>query len=373
MGRYLRFNDYILNESKAYDNITNKLVSAYPNLFAIHSNSTRIKNTNNISAEEFEQKIQEILNIKNSKIINPPMSGSSKFKAVKFKYQGSQFMLVLAGGAVASKGHGFEYDLEADLKTLAEHKVYDKELYVYDSIIKDIIKEFNITEKSDIQVIAEGGKNKKRPVLINADGSMIVGDGTLDIGHIVTDITLVVDGDSKFFSLKLGPTSQFANTGIATLFPKSEVNTGKISNKLGIKLLDFFGLDNSTFCDVYNSYGKKNFKKQHATKSVDKRKVEKFLKSAIGYGYYMIHTNDTADKYKFYKVDKAYMNKASKLGGNVKILYGGTRGKAKNTEVKFETPIFSMTVDFRDRLKGIEPTVMGTKYTYLNFKGKSVE
>ena len=372
MSRYLRFTDH-LNEAVSKKVIIQDLINAFPKTFGKHSNSSRIKNLDDISIDEFEQKIIEVLGATNTKIVNVPQSGSSKFSAVEFIYDSKPHKIILAGGAVASKGHGFEYDLEADLKVLADEKVYDPELYTYKNIIKDIIKEFKITEKSDVKVIPEGGQNTRRPLSINHKGIHIGIDNNLDIGRTVSDITLMVDGVPKFLSLKLGLTVQFSNTGTVSLFPTKEIKSGMITNKSGLKLMEFLGLDNETFCKVFNEFGKTNFKDKHINKKVDSKLISNFLKEAIGYGYYMVHIDDKGQKYKFYEITKSYMNKASKLkGGDVEIKYGGVSGNSKDIRVIFDTPVFDMTIDFRNRNGGIYPNVMGTRYKYIDFAGKPV-
>ena len=132
-------------------------------------------------------------------------------------------------------------------------------------------------------------------------------------------------------------------------------------------------MDNDLFCRTFNEYKKTNFKKYHETVNLDPKLVENFMKSAIGYGFYMVHMNDNSKKYMFYPVTKSYMQKASKLSGKAEILYGGSSGKSKMVVVRFETPIFKIDMEFRHNGGGVEPNIIGTKYKYINFSGSKIE
>ena len=148
MIEFHRFDKFTnpLNEAKQNRKIIDKLIEENPDLFAVHSNTSRVKNVNSITVEEFEQKIQQTLKISKTQIVHPPKSGSSKFPSVAFEYEGDKYNFILAGGHVASKGHGFEYKLQDDLEKLAEIGGFSENTYTYPGIIKDIIKEFKITD-----------------------------------------------------------------------------------------------------------------------------------------------------------------------------------------------------------------------------------
>jgi len=93
----------------------------------------------------------------------------------------------------------------------------------------------------------------------------------------------------------------------------------------------------------------------------------------MGYGYFMLHLSDNQKTYQFVEITPEYMKKACQIKSKIDILYGGVTGGAKNVLVDFKTNDFKFEIDFRNRSGGIEPTVMGTKYTYLNWKGVSVD
>ena len=365
------FRGYPVNEVYNKD-ITALLSTKYSKDLAKHSNDDRVKNLNNMSIEDFAKIIATEFNVIPQ--INPPgRSGSSKFSSVQFDLEGKTKNIILAGGAVPSRGHGFEYDFANDLQTLQANRVFDAADYRYPNIIKDVIEKFGITEDISFTVLPEGHRNQKREVNIT-DTGIIIGSGDLNIGSTVSDITLQVGKNLYYISLKLGNTVQFSNTGLVGLFPKDDILDGTVQSEAGKKLLDMLGIDDKIFCDVYNSYGKKKFKAQHELeKSIDSKALEAFVQSSMGHGYYMLHLSDNQKTYQFEEITPEYMKKACQIKSKIGILYGGVTGGAKNVLAEFRTNDFKFEIDFRNRSGGIEPTVMGTKYTYLNWKGVSVD
>jgi hypothetical protein len=372
--KFKEFTEKVLRPiyEKSNKEVTQTLVSKYPDKLGLHSEDNRVKNLSKISIEEFSSMIKDTFNVET--IINPPgRSGSSKFSSVQFEIEGKTKNILLAGGAVATKGHGFEDNVFSDLVALQSNRVFDEYSYNYPGIIKAIIEEFGIDESTSFTVTKEASANKKRELSISPKG-IVIGTGNLDIGSTITDITLDINGSKKYISLKLGNTVQFSNTGLTDIFPKNEVLSGNITNPLGVKLLEMFGIDNSTFCDVFNSYGKKKFKEFHELeKSVDPESLEDFVRSAMGYGYYMLHIAGNEKTFQFYEVTEAEMKKDTKVVSKMDVLYGGVTGGAKNVYITFKTSNFVFEVDFRNRSGAIEPTVMGTKYNYQNWRGLSVD
>lgn len=364
---------HVINE-KTNKEVTLTLVSKYPDKIGIHSNTDRVKNLANISINDFADMIRSTFNVE--PIVNKPgRSGSSKFSSVQFDIDGNSKNIILAGGAVASRGHGFEDNFLADMQTFQANRDLESENYNYPNIVKAIAKQFNITEKTSFIVpdTKAGSANNKREVSQTKDG-IVIGNGNLDIGSTVTDITLDIDGKPYYISLKLGNTVQFSNTGLVDIFKKEDIIKGNISTDIGRNLLNMLGIDMDTFCDVFNSYGKKKFKEKHELeKSFDPKALESFVQSAMGYGYYMLHISDNEKTFEFYEVNEAEMKASTKIVSKMDILYGGVSGGAKNVNVTFKTKSFLFDIDFRNRSGGIEPTVMGTKYKYNIWKGTPVK
>lgn len=362
-----------LNESTNKE-IQTSLIDNSNGSLGVHSTDNRIKNLKNLTIDEFANIVKQTLNIQDV-IINPPgRSGSSKFSSVQFEIDGKTRNFVLAGGAIASRGHGFEESFYNDLMALQSNKGdFDESLYNYPNIVKSVITEFGITNETSFTVTKEGAANKKREVTVNPNGGLVIGNGNLDIGSTITDVTLDINGNKKYISLKLGNSVQFSNTGLVDIFPKSELTSGEIVNKTGITLLDIFGIDNQIFCDVFNSYGKKKFKEFHEYgKSLEPKLLVDFIQSCMGYGYYMLHISDNEKTFEFYEVTENVMKRATQIKSKIDVLYGGVTGGSKNVYASFKTDEFTFEVDFRNRSGSIEPTVMGTKYKYLNWKGVTV-
>jgi hypothetical protein len=363
-----------LNEAENNKSLQRILVSTSNGSLGIHSNNNRVKNLKNLTIDEFANHIKKILKLNDVIINQPGRSGSSKYSSVQFDFDGVTRNFILAGGAIASRGHGFEENFYNDLIALQSNRGdFDPSMYNYPNIVKEFIREFKITDEISFTVTKEGGANKKREVTINPGGGLVIGNGNLEIGSTITDITLDINGVKKYISLKLGNSVQFSNTGLVNIFPKNELASGKIENKVGNTLLDVFGIDNETFCDVFNSYGKKKFKEVHEyEKSVEPRILTNFVQSCMGYGYYMLHISDNEKTFEFYEVTESIMKRASQIKSKMDILYGGVTGGAKNVYVSFKTDEFLFEIDFRNRSGAVEPTVMGTKYKYLNWKGIAV-
>jgi hypothetical protein len=376
MKKFNQFCDtfFPVNES-SYDTnkgLQKRIVDASSGALGIHSTNNRVKNLQNVSIEEFSKLIGALLGV-DTQINAPGKSGSSKFPSVQFDYGEKTRNFILAGGAVASRGHEFEDNFLNDLKTLQANRVVDSTSYNYPGIIKAIVDQFGITEETSFTASKEGGANKKRPITVTSNGVVIGEGGNLDIGSTITDITLDINGQKKYISLKLGNTVQFSNTGLVDIFPKTEVESGQITNEKGTKLLGMFGIDNQTFCDVFNSYGKKKFKAFHELeKSIEPKALIEFIQSSMGYGYYMLHIADNEKTFEFYEVTETIMKRATAVKSKLDVLYGGVTGGAKNVYVSFKTDEFFFEVDFRNRSGSVEPTVMGTKYKYLAWKGTDV-
>ena len=86
-----------------------------------------------------------------------------------------------------------------------------------------------------------GELNQRRPLSISGN-SLKLGNGAVDIGNTVTDITLKFNGNTEvYLSLKYGNTLAFANIGVGTVFKESEMKSGKMNAnvKLFAKYLDY--------------------------------------------------------------------------------------------------------------------------------------
>ena len=136
----------------------------------------------------------------------------------------------------------------------------------------------------------EGGKNKPRPLILDGNNPIIKPKEPSEHGELLTDITLKHEnGKFSYLSLKFSSTLTFVNAGVqAKHFPSLEIKGGAIKNKMGTKILEALGIDNNSFCDVFNKYGKTSGKpmvsphKVDVSTKVNKRMLKKFVQTAIG-------------------------------------------------------------------------------------------
>lgn len=210
--------------------------------------------------------------------------------------------------------------------------------------IEDLNKEYDISNADKFTVNVVGGENTRRPLEF---GSKIILSNTkgsgFDIGTSVTDITLNIDDKEVYLSLKLGGTTTFFNVGIRTILTPQEIQSGKIRNANGLKLLNLFGIDPDLFCQVFNGELKKKVIDKNA--KYDRAGLETLLQSGIGYGYHVIHKK--GKKIDSYNMTQSKMKSAAKPG-KVTIYYGGKTGKGKRVNVEFDSPMYNFSINIRD-------------------------
>lgn len=241
---------------------------------------------------------------------------------------------------VNNRGNNFEPQFAYDLdqwwqgKNPADEKVL--------KAINHLDQTYNLKKSKKLKINIVGGENTKRPITYGQDIILAnpKGQGN-DVGASVTDITLITDDKTIYLSLKLGNTVTFFNVGVRKVLSPDMIKSYNLSDD-GSKLLDLFGIDHKLFCDVFNG-------KLDAAKSVNatlnQSKIEKFLKSGIGYGYHIIHK--LAGSIISKKMDEIAMGKAAKVG-NATIYYGGKGGKGKRIDIEMESPTYKFKLNIRD-------------------------
>ena len=257
------------------------------------------------------------------------------------------------GRGVQSKGLGFEGDLANDLEEYNNNGFKNKDNFKYLGLVEQIAKELDL-KPGNFEVKSEGGKNQSRPLTMGDNGPEITFSGKT-LGATLTDITIVKGGKEYFLSLKFGNTLTFFNAGITKVLPAEEIKSGKITNGNGKKLLATFGIDNKTFCEVFNKYPKGDFSSKNGpTNKYDAAALQNLVQSGIGSGYYMVWGSGT--DYKFYKIDSKYLNKASAIEGGINVYYGGLDGKGKRVDVTFESPLYKFKINIRNKQGGLYPS-----------------
>ena len=121
-------------------------------------------------------------------------------------------------------------------------------------------------------------------------------------------------------------------------------------NPNGKSLLETLGIDNKTFCEVFNEYPDGNFSSSNgATTRYDSSKIANLIKSGIGEGYYIVTAGRKG--YEFYKIDSSYLNEASDITSGVEVYYGGLEGKGKRVDVIFESALYKFKINIRSKTK----------------------
>ena len=170
--------------------------------------------------------------------------------------KGEEFGGQPAGGKRENKGIVFERELynrlaECVRGTTCEGKYAEQAKYILDATSSAIGSPAK-------DIILEGGRNSPRPLILEGNNPIIQPSNPDGHGELLTDITIKhQNGKKSFLSLKFSSTLTFVNAGIhAKHFPSLEIKKGEIKNKMGTKILEALGIDNKTFCDVFNKYGK---------------------------------------------------------------------------------------------------------------------
>jgi hypothetical protein len=257
------------------------------------------------------------------------------------------------GRGVQSKGLGFEGDLANDLEEFNQNGFKNKDSFKYLGLVEQIVKELKLTPGS-FEVKSEGGKNQSRPLTMGDNGPEIAFSGK-SLAATLTDITIVKGGKEYFLSLKYGNTLTFFNAGVTKVLPADEIKKGQITNSNGKQLLSTFGINNKTFCEVFNKYPKGDFSSKNGpTSKYDAAALQNLIQSGIGSGYYMVW--GSGSDYKFYKIDEKYLAKASQIQGGVNVYYGGLDGKGKRVDVTFESPLYKFKINIRNKQGGLYPS-----------------
>ena len=210
--------------------------------------------------------------------------------------------------------------------------------------INDLDKTYNIKKRKVFNVNVVGGENTRRPLTF---GSSIVlanpkGQGN-DVGKSLTDITLTLDKEEVYLSLKLGGTTTFFNVGVKTILPEADIKANNLKSKNGKDLLSLFGIEENLFCDVFNGKLKSKIIKKPR---VNATKIQKLLESGIGFNYHVIHRFPSKILSK--KMDKSAMQKAAALKGGVTVYYGGKTGTGKRVNVEFQSGSYTFSINIRD-------------------------
>ncbi|NDB82161.1 MAG: hypothetical protein EB127_05370 [Alphaproteobacteria bacterium] len=263
-------------------------------------------------------------------------------------------------------GNQFEINLVTDInKYIKGDTISDKK---NEKFINEFIQYYKLSTLD--RVVPMGELNQKRPLQFTSSGVFIGTTGDPNIGSIVTDIN--VEGQQKnigktiFLSLKYGKKVTFANPGVATIFPEKDFKANKLNNPNAHILIDMFGISEAKFIATFESYSSgKMFKDNENTfGKIDKRILQNFIKSGIGYGYHMVHLLGPSIKHK--EMTRTYLEQAA-TPKSCTVYYGGLGGTAagKRVDILVETNAYKLQFNLRSKSGGIYPTHLMIDYEYI--------
>ena len=302
------------------------------------------------------------------------LQGTADLNVVKKEAKLDKIKIKFGAGSagnrgVANRGNLFENTFARAIESYwSGQEVQDPMML---KAIENLSKTYNFKRLKNLNVKEEGALNTKRPLQFRPGPYISSPTGSLDIGPTVTDLTLHKGKNINnytrsevvsYLSLKLGGTTTFFNIGVKKILTKSEIQTGMVKDRDGIKLLDMFGIDNKTFCQIFNGTLKKGFSSNTFNK-INKRYLETFLQSGLGYGFHVIHK--LTSEIKSFKVDQSYMLQATKPS-TCQVFYGGLGGQGKRVDIVIMTPKYKMKVNIRDTqgTDGYPTRIMGD-FNYL--------
>lgn len=261
---------------------------------------------------------------------------------------------------VNNRGNAFERYLTDDFAKYIQTRSLN-ENYRY----KDLIKEYHelyFKNAREIEVIPEGALDKPRPLQFSPQ--LMIGSSNFDVGSTVTDVTLRVDGEPLYLSLKMGGTITLFQSGIRRYITDADIKNEKISSREGKMILDMFGIEEGPFLQTFKYYGKGSKSREHdedVTRKVNLNNLHKFLQSALGYGYEYVHLKSPSGT----SVHRATISKST-LADITKIQKVVVRYPAIGTTKRFNVFITSKGIDFniniRNKDGGVNPSHLMSDY-----------
>ena len=209
--------------------------------------------------------------------------------------------------------------------------------------IESLEKEYKLSKNSqELGIDVVGGENTKRPLAYSPRIHITnpAGTGT-NIGPAVTDITLYSGKKKVYLSLKLGTTTTFFNVGVKTVLTKDDIQAYNIQGA-GAQLLNLFGINHKTFCDIFNGRLKSGYVENAKINSTD---MQHLLETGIGHGYHIIHK--LSGRILSKKMDEQAMKTAARVT-TAKIYYGGKGGNGKRVDIEMESATYKFKLNLRD-------------------------
>lgn len=285
--------------------------------------------------------------------------------------------------AIGQGNLGEEFEKEYINDLLSENSSYKEELI---KTIQQNKKYKNIPIPLNPEtVLHQGTENNRRPLKIrSADNALVVSntqEKSNKIGSIIADIKIVPtknEEDNIYLSLKEGKPVSFINCGLRNDdFFKNTFKENGNTGELGKKLLHMLCIKEDLFKEIFLNYNpnKKLSKSKAGVQNVsilDKIKeneteIKEFLKSAIGYGYILIH--NMGNKCHYYDLrTEQQMNDFIGIKGNNFIKSATLNysiGNFKRIKCILETDNLKLTFNIRNSANGVFPSHLYVEYEYL--------
>jgi len=160
------------------------------------------------------------------------------------------------------------------------------------------------------------------------------------------------------------------NAGVGTAFPADQMKAKKIKTPMGKAIIKTFSLDEKMFCDVFNLYGTgKRF--PNVSAKINASKLKKFLQTAIGSGYWMVHGLE-GNRIYFWEMSGRLNPQFATVTGNVEIQYGGSSGNGKRVDIIFSNSYYDFKINIRNKQSGTYPSHIMCDYKSKPATGKQM-
>lgn len=282
---------------------------------------------------------------------------STRYPHLKFKF---------GDGWLKNKGNKYEFEVFQDLKLYASQG--PSAAFTHPDTINPL-RHALLGSLPPFKVLHEGPTVVTRSLVVNGAQPVVV-NPTDHIGEQISDVTLDTGFQKHYLSIKNSTNFSYIGTGVAKLFSEDQFTQDRAFSKPEIiVLLSMFGMKDvhmTRFRKTFQSYGKDNVNggpMDVVIKDFDKTIIDNFLKSIIGYGYWVIHKIE--DKTKVYYVDEALQSIICDTKSIT--LKFPSLGVSKMFTVIIETALRNFTVELRDKdsKNGIyRPTHLFVKYKY---------
>ena len=279
----------------------------------------------------------------------------------------AEFGGTAGAGAKINKGIQFETDLQVSLQSaLGRGKKKGKYPESAAAIIERIANDINTPKDSEIL----GGQNQPRPIEGGANNIYVAPSSHRQHGSKLTDIDLnLVGGKKGHLSLKFGGTLTFVNSGVGRIFQQREIIDNNITTPLGRAIINMLGLDEQKFCDIFNLFGKEKISDHEEKVTVNRTMLIKFLQTAIGSDYYMVHGLE-GKRVNFWYMNPLKNKAMATPTSDITAYYGGTSGMGKRLDVVFSNRYFDFKLNIRNKQSGLYPSHIMLDYVSKDALGK---